>query len=329
MTSNVVSLEPALALDVFIPPERHPAKVYIARLAPGSRRTMRQALDVVASLLSSGGCDAETLNWSVIRYQHTAAIRSALAERYAPTSANKVLAALRGVLREAWRLGQMSADDYHRAVDLPGVRGSTLPRGRALSAGELRALFAACAADANPAGARDAAMLAVLYGAGLRRSEIVALDVSDYDGASGTLSVRRGKGNKSRVCYATNGAREAIEAWLNVRGDDPGALFWPIDKSRRAARRRMTGQAVLYIVDRRARAAGVPAFSPHDLRRTFITDLLDAGVDISVVQRLAAHANIQTTTRYDRRGERAKLKAAELLHVPYARGKNATDAVSL
>ncbi len=90
MTSNVVSLEPALALDVFIPPERHPAKVYIARLAPGSRRTMRQALDVVASLLSSGGCDAETLNWSVIRYQHTAAIRSALAEPMLSSGNNQI-----------------------------------------------------------------------------------------------------------------------------------------------------------------------------------------------------------------------------------------------
>jgi integrase/recombinase XerD len=315
--TSIISVEHALVFDVPCPSEQHPAKVYIARLAPGSRRTMRQALDTVAEMLTTGRCDAETLHWSRLRYQHTAAVRAALAERYAPATANKMLAALRGVLRETWRLGQMNAEDYHRAVDLPGVRGSTLPRGRALSAGELRALFVACAADARVAGARDAAMLALLYGAGLRRSELVALEVSDYDSATGTLTVRRGKGRKARQCYATNGARDAIDAWLAVRGEDAGALFLPIDKAGRIQQHPMTDQAVLYIVERRARAAGVRAFSPHDLRRTFISDLLDAGADISSVQHLAGHSNVATTTRYDRRGERAKLKTAELLHVPY------------
>ena len=98
---------------------------------------MAQALGVVAEILTDGRLDALTVDWGAVRYQHTTAVRTALAERYAPAMANKVLAALRGVLQEAWRLGLMSAEDFHRAADVPSVRGTTLPRGRALKAGEM------------------------------------------------------------------------------------------------------------------------------------------------------------------------------------------------
>ncbi len=78
-------------------------------------------------------------------------------------------------------------------------------------------------------------------------------------------------------------------------------------------RRQMSSQAVLLVVQKRASQAGVESFSPHDFRRTFCSDLLDAGVDIVTVQKLAGHANPNTTAKYDRRGEETKRKAVQKL----------------
>jgi len=149
--------------------DRHPVAVYLARLAPSSRRTMCAALDAIAiaSLLTDERCDALSLDWTQLRYRHTTAVRALLADgRYAPSTANRHLAALRGVLKECWRLGYVSAEDFQRAADLEPVRGSRLPRGRALQPGEIRSLFAACEVfdrDKKPAmAARDAAILALL-----------------------------------------------------------------------------------------------------------------------------------------------------------------------
>ena len=295
-------------------PARHPVAVYLARLAPGSRRSQQAALETMARLLTTGRPGIDELPWHDLRYQHTQALRAGLADRYSPATSNRHLAALRGVLREAWRLGLMSADDLQRSIDLPAVRGERLPRGRALSRGELRTLFESCRGG-SPADARDAALMGVLYAAGLRRAEVVTLEISDYDPDTGALIVR-GKGNKERAAYIDNGAADAMGEWLRVRGDVPGPLFCPVTQTGEVVVRSMTDQAIYAILQSRAAKANVRAFSPHDLRRSCVSDLLDAGVDISVVQRLVGHANVTTTARYDRRGEQVKRNAAKSLHVP-------------
>jgi integrase len=187
----------------------------------------------------------------------------------------------------------------------------------------LRALFGACLRDHTPIGARDAALLAVLYGSGLRRAEAAALNAPDYDPESGSLRVRAGKGNKERVCYTAAGERHLLEAWLKARreaGASPsaGPLFVPMLKGGklRLPLRHLDSRSILDIAQKRAKEAGVKHLTPHDFRRTMIGDLLDAGADIATVQRLAGHAQVTTTARYDRRGEAAKARAAELLHIP-------------
>jgi integrase/recombinase XerD len=300
------------------PADRHPALVYLARLAPSSRRTMRTALDRIAALLTRGRCDAVSLDWPALRYQHTTAVRSRLSDEYEPATANRHLAALRGVLKEVWRLGYVDAEVFHRAADLPSVRGETVLRGRALTAGEIRQLTEVCAADLSPAGARDAAMIGLGAIAGLRRAEVIALDVADYDFERAMLTVRLGKGRKQRRVPVIAGVADALADWLKARGQAPGSLFCPV-RGKAIAVRPMIPHAFHKICAKRARQAGLKPFTPHDLRRSAASELLDAGADLGAVQRLLGHANVRTTLRYDRRPEHATRKAAELLHFPWAR----------
>lgn len=298
-----------------VPPDQHPAAVYIGRLGEGSRRTMKLCVDIVADTIAPG-TNGWSFPWGAVRYQHVAALRAALAANYAPATANKVLAACRGVLREAWRLGWLSAEDFHRAIDVPRVPGSRLPAGRGLTGGELSALFGACA-DGTPAGARDAAMLALLYAGGLRRAEAVAVTLADYSPDDGALKVTCGKGNKGRQVWLGPGAMAAVDGWMVVRGDWDGPLVCPVNKAGKVLQRAMSDGALYLRLRTIAARAGVTLFSPHDLRRSYVSDLLDSGADLSVVQQLAGHASPTTTARYDRRPEVAKRQAAGRLHVPY------------
>lgn len=298
--------------------DRHPAAVYLASLSAGSRPTMRRALATIAGILAGADrADPLAIPWQALRFQHTAAVRAALAERYAHSTANRMICALRGVLKAAWRLGLMSAEDYRRAADIESVRGERVPAGRAVSSGELAALLNSC--DQSAAGIRDAAIISALYAGGLRRAELVGLDAADVGRTdTGTvLHVRAGKGNKARRVPLAGGAAAALDDWLAVRGDGPGPLFTALGNRNRGGR--LTTQGCYVMIRTRATAAGIPALSPHDLRRSFVSDLLDAGADVVTVQKLAGHADPATTARYDRRDERSKAAAVQRLHVPYAR----------
>lgn len=295
------------------------AAIYLTSLnSEAGRRSMRQALNLCAGLLSAGNADALAFAWHDLRFQHVTAIRTALQEKYKPASVNKMLAAVRGVLRSAWLAGFMSAEDFHKAAAVKSVKNTTLPAGRELTSGEISALMSDCASDTTNAGARDAAIIALMYSCGLRREEVVTLALSDFDAESGRLVVK-GKGNKERTAYITGGAAQALADWLNIRGDEVGALFVAVNKSGRITNyKHMTPKTIYKILAKRANEAGVKSFSPHDMRRTFVSDLLDAGADITTVSKMAGHASVTTTSRYDRRPEDAKRKAASLLHVPYA-----------
>ncbi len=298
--------------------------LYLANLrSPESRRTQASALGRIAgALLTSSAAfpgDPAIVPWSSIRRDHVLALRSAL-EAFAPATQGRYLAALRGVLREAWRERVLSEADYRLAIDAARPAKGAAPRpGRHVEAEELEALLTTCAADAGPSGRRDAAMLAVLFH-GLRRAEVVGLDREDFDGRRGRLEVRRGKGGRSRPVWLKNGAADAMAAWLAVRGDESGPLFPAIRKGGHMTGERMRPVAVLKMAKKRtaqARMAGaeISEWRPHDARRSFCGGLLGRSVDISKVARLAGHSTV--TARYDRRPEAELERACEAVAFPY------------
>lgn len=303
--------ETELVYVVAPPLDRHPAAVYLARLAPGGRRAALHRLKVAAGFFA--GVPPRELAWERLRYQHFAALQAWMASNHSASYTNHVVASCRGALKEAWRLELLTAEEFHRATDLAPVKGKRLPAGRLIDVGELAALFESCAEDTDRArGAYDAALLAVLYGAGIRRGELRGLRAGDYDAEQGTLRVI-GKGNREDLVFLSSGARDALDEYISVRQlETHAALFRKADID--AAPR---DEKFWRRVKRRARRAAVRPFSLHDLRRSFVTHLLDRGGDVLVVQRLARHSQTETTARYDRRGEDAERRVAELLPVPF------------
>jgi integrase/recombinase XerD len=274
---------------------------------------MKQALDAIASLLTSGECDYLSLDWAKIRYHHTSSVRSILRQRYAPATANKMLSALKRVLQEAYRLDLLDADAYTKAVDLTRISESRKLKGRALKPIEISALMQTCLNFDAPIDVRDAALIAILRGTGIRRAELCHLNLEDFEPDSGALQVCLGKGQKDRTVYLPHEAIAFVERWIAVRGSQSGPLLLPIRCRGKLQWRQLTPDGILKIVQRRGRMAGIESFSPHDFRRTFCSDLLDAGVDIATVQKLAGHASPVTTVKYDRRGEETKRAAVQKL----------------
>jgi integrase len=297
-----------------IPGVANPWLLYLASLATSSRQT--QSYSVGRAFESCWGWvgPLEAFPWSWLQYGHLVELRSWLAEHRSPATANKVLCAVRGAIRHGWLAGVVPEAHYRQIGEVKGLTFTAPPAGRRLTAGELRSVLGACDLRTE-LGARDAAMLALAFGCGCRRFELAAMNLSDLDLEAAELRVH-GKRRKQRTVPMTAGAVTACRWWLHHRGDERGALFWPTRGGGELVRGRMSREGVQARMGATARRAGVKAFSCHDLRRTFVTSLLEAGADLAIVAELAGHAGLDTTKRYDRRDAAAKRRAVDLLHVP-------------
>ena len=303
-----------------LPLDRNPALVYIASLpSDNSRRVIRHSLQNLVNMMwdGEGKCPPlEIFPWWELRYQHTQAIRTRLMEEFAIASTNRHLSALRGVLKECWRLNLMDVDEYQRAVDIHNVKGTTKPAGRDISDGEMRRLLKSCYDD-GIIGIRDIAALAVLVMTGMRRDEFNNLTLEDFHPETGALDIQKGKGRKARTVYIVKQARKLLDQWLEYRGEEAGPLFNRVYKSGRInIARPMSGQAAYNMLTERAKQVGLRHTTPHDLRRTFIGNMLDAGVDTVTLAKITGHESVDMLKRYDRRPERVKAEAQSKIDLP-------------
>ena len=213
----------------------------------------------------------------------------------AASSAARTLVAVRGLHRFLALEGVLDTDPA-RTVSPPSTP-SRLPK--AISVGDVERLLDAASLGDTPASLRDRALLELLYGTGARISEAVGLDVDDVAGEEEVVRLR-GKGGKERIVPLGSYAAAALEAWLvrgrpafAAKGTGTPALFLNARGSRLS---RQSAWSVLRTCADRAQVGG--HLSPHTLRHSFATHLLEGGADVRVVQELLGHASVTTTQIY-------------------------------
>lgn len=231
--------------------------------------------------------DGEKVSGFVARLRSRGLAASTIARR---------IAAVRGLHRFA--VEELGFDNDPTVLLETPSRGLVLPK--ALTVDQVLSLLDA-PDTATPLGLRDAALLETMYATGCRVAEVVALDTGDLDVESSSALVT-GKGNKQRLVLLGRHAVDALKTYLGTRLElkggrpDPGALFLSVRG------RRLTRQAVWQIVKKHAVDAGIPVadVSPHVLRHSAATHMVEGGADLRVVQEMLGHATIGTTQMYTR-----------------------------
>ncbi|WDE07998.1 tyrosine-type recombinase/integrase [Thalassomonas viridans] len=290
-----------------------PSEIYLLSLQSSqSRITMTSLLNVVAYKLQQKKSHQQ-VDWSRLNYEQILSLLSDLSQQgKSPATLNVYLSALKGVAKEAWRKKLIDVESYQHIKEISRIRGSRSTKGRALEQDELNELIDYCMQQEGVIAMRDAAVIALVYGAGLRRNEAAGLMLSDLDRSQGTIKVL-GKGNKERINALHNRIIEIVEVYLEERLTVPGPLFLRARKGNKLINEPISGQTIYDIIVRRYKEAGLKRLTPHDLRRTYATKLLEGGEDVFLVQDLMGHSSVETTKNYDRRSEKARKKAAKAL----------------
>lgn len=284
-----------------------PATFYLSKLSDGSRSMLRYVLQEIADRLGYDDSDLTDVPWNLIDSSTVVALITALQnDGKAIATIGLYVNAVRGVMTAAWSLGHIDRDHLDRVRAVKAPKGSVLPRGKNLKRQVIRELIEACEAEEGPTGLRDAAIVAVLYGTGMRKTESISTLVSSINFAERCIQVT-GKGNRQLKKFAPEWVFDKLKAWLEMRDKvTPQAefLFNRIRKGEAIQAEGLTKHGIYHIIKKRGLQVGIKIM-PHDFRRSFITRIIDE-FDLSIAQKMADHATMTTTARYDMRGDDKK-----------------------
>jgi integrase/recombinase XerC len=286
--------------------------LFLAGRSPHTLRAYRRDVEDFAAFAGVGSSEqAATLllgdtpgvaNARALGYRQNLLVR-----RLAPATVNRRLAALRALVKLARTVGLLTW-----MLTIPGLRAEPYRDTAGPGKEGVRKLLAQVTGRTDAKALRDLAILRLAYDLGLRRMEIVGLDVQHLDLTEGSVAVL-GKGRTQRAKLTLPGPTgEALTAWLEARGSHPGALFVRLDRAKKG-HGRLDGSSVYRIIRALGERAGIRA-RPHGLRHSAITELLElTGGNVRLVKEFSRHASVQTVLKYDdNRQDRAGQLARQL-----------------
>jgi integrase/recombinase XerD len=321
--------------------------LYLDKLSSTSQRSIHSQLRSIGQRMGWSSEDIAT-RFQSIDYQTAMQIRAMLVSaRCSARSINRAMTAIKGIVKIAVILGKVDQLQSLQIQSITNLKHGEY-KGSALSAEQATALLVVLKNANTALEIRNAAITTVLLGTGLRRSEVCMVKLQQLKPEERTLFVAKGKGNKTRTVFLPQWVFPFLERWLLLRGKQQGYLFCgvgmqhnhaagstqkkefsPVSRQDSTLLSRLNAvprvvplqvdsaldsSTIYRIVQSLTKAIGLEDISPHDLRRTFITRLLEQNVDINTVRQMAGHASIATTTIYDKRDQRFMKHAAETLH---------------
>jgi site-specific recombinase XerD len=289
-----------------------PDSYLLSLRSANSERTMKSALNRIARML--GMRSYEYVPFDNFKTKHVNKIIEMLCDdekKLHPDTINLYLSALKGVFKHCWECGEMAYEEYLKLKSVKELKAKRIKKSRVVIRPEIEGLIDFCEQGKTNKCLRDAAIVGVLAGCGLRREEISGLNLEDINFAESVFLVR-GKGNKERETPIPPTTMERINRWLVIRGNQKGPLFVRVHRSGSisSSLSGISGQAIYNILRERCEEVKYESIHPHAMRHYFATNLLRNGVDIKTVMEMLGHESITTTQSYIDKNKEEERKAA-------------------